>query len=222
MPTPNGPTAGLPLRSLSSGGVLHGVCRLERLRYRDRLAGQDNKPPAVTAINYPPTVASVTPGGHEESVTPTSDDEDDIDDECEKEVKYVLWGVENTHDGRLYPFCIGDVFQNRYRVVHRLGRGGPSTVWLARDSKNASAVALKVMIAGDLGRIDNNQGNILLDITPVFAQQLVSDSFYHACASTPKLRFEVEWRRDNKPEEISKPEDPFGRYFGLPALHCKK
>jgi serine/threonine-protein kinase SRPK3 len=34
---------------------------------------------------------------------------------------------------RYYPVTIGQIFQNRYQVVGKLGFGITSTVWLARD-----------------------------------------------------------------------------------------
>ena len=39
-------------------------------------------------------------------------------------------------DGGIHPVCLGDSFQNdRYKVHHKLGWGGSSTVWLAEDQK---------------------------------------------------------------------------------------
>jgi hypothetical protein len=34
---------------------------------------------------------------------------------------------------RYYPVRIGDIFQERYQVIGKLGFGVSSTVWLARD-----------------------------------------------------------------------------------------
>jgi serine/threonine-protein kinase SRPK3 len=43
---------------------------------------------------------------------------------------------------------IGDVFADgRYKVLHKLGFGGSSTIWLARDSVSGTLVALKVLAA---------------------------------------------------------------------------
>ncbi|EAS29955.2 uncharacterized protein CIMG_08701 [Coccidioides immitis RS] len=32
-----------------------------------------------------------------------------------------------------YPICIGDVLDERYRVKHKLGHGGFTTIWMAHD-----------------------------------------------------------------------------------------
>ncbi|RAH62719.1 kinase-like protein [Aspergillus piperis CBS 112811] len=66
----------------------------------------------------------------------------------------VYWpedGVENLEGyatGGYHPTYINDEFSNgRYRVVHKLGYGSYSTVWLAHDRKESRYVALKIMIA---------------------------------------------------------------------------
>ncbi|KAK5077816.1 hypothetical protein LTR70_004397 [Exophiala xenobiotica] len=52
--------------------------------------------------------------------------------------------------GGLHPVLIGDTFHNgRYTVLHKLGYGGFSTVWLARDQQAERYVALKILsVAG--------------------------------------------------------------------------
>ncbi|KAK2763137.1 hypothetical protein FQN54_009773 [Arachnomyces sp. PD_36] len=47
---------------------------------------------------------------------------------------------------------IGDTFQERYQIVDKLGFGGYSTVWLARDLRLEQYVAVKVGIADSSGR----------------------------------------------------------------------
>jgi serine/threonine protein kinase len=50
-----------------------------------------------------------------------------------------------------YPICIGDVLVQTYRIEHKLGHGGFSTVWLARDIQEEKDVALKIIISGNAG-----------------------------------------------------------------------
>ncbi|BFF96860.1 SRSF protein kinase 3 [Drosophila madeirensis] len=47
--------------------------------------------------------------------------------------------------GGYHPVVIGDIFDNRFRVVRKLGWGHFSTVWLCRDLKDEKYVALKVV-----------------------------------------------------------------------------
>ncbi|OTB17492.1 hypothetical protein K445DRAFT_57441 [Daldinia sp. EC12] len=46
--------------------------------------------------------------------------------------------------GGYHPVHIGDLIHNRYRVVHKVGFGDFSTVWLARDRETNKLVAVKV------------------------------------------------------------------------------
>src|SRR5467141_3438427 len=40
--------------------------------------------------------------------------------------------------GGYHPVCLGDTFKDsRYKIYHKLGFGGSSTVWLAKDRKCA-------------------------------------------------------------------------------------
>ena len=55
--------------------------------------------------------------------------------------------VEGYQPGGFQPVAIGDVFaQGRYRIVHKLGFGGSSTIWLARNQSGKLAT-LKIMRA---------------------------------------------------------------------------
>lgn len=63
--------------------------------------------------------------------------------------------VEKYHPGGFHPVQIGDVFaKGRYEVLHKLGFGGFSTIWLARDLQSRQhstgrgrLVSLKIMLA---------------------------------------------------------------------------
>jgi serine/threonine-protein kinase SRPK3 len=61
-------------------------------------------------------------------------------------------GVENLEDyqtGGDHPIHLGDRLGNtgRYHVIHKLGYGGFSTVWLCRDGQEEKYVAVKVLTA---------------------------------------------------------------------------
>lgn len=56
--------------------------------------------------------------------------------------------IEEYRTGGFHPVHIGDVFAKEgYRVLHKLGYGGFSTVWLARDDHYHRYVALKIITA---------------------------------------------------------------------------
>ncbi|KAH0839399.1 kinase-like domain-containing protein [Lanmaoa asiatica] len=58
--------------------------------------------------------------------------------------------VEEYRPGGFHPILIGDSFaRERYKVIHKLGFGGSSTIWLARDQHKESGklVTLKAMRA---------------------------------------------------------------------------
>ena len=60
--------------------------------------------------------------------------------------------IEEYRPGGYHPISIGDVFDHgRFRVLHKLGCGGSSTVWLARDQREGKdqgrIVALKALRA---------------------------------------------------------------------------
>ena len=55
--------------------------------------------------------------------------------------------MEYYQEGGYHPVEIGDHFHDRYRVVHKLGHGTYSTIWLARDERSSRYVAVKICTA---------------------------------------------------------------------------
>ncbi|KAI0404077.1 kinase domain-containing protein [Xylaria palmicola] len=53
--------------------------------------------------------------------------------------------VERYRPGGFHPIYIGDMIGDNYRVLHKLGCGGFSTVWLARDIRDNQLYAIKVL-----------------------------------------------------------------------------
>ncbi|ETS80605.1 hypothetical protein PFICI_08134 [Pestalotiopsis fici W106-1] len=65
--------------------------------------------------------------------------------------RYIPLGLDNFEDieeyrpGGYHPVHLGDILDGRYRILHKLGSGGFSTTWLARD--NVGYHALKILKA---------------------------------------------------------------------------
>jgi len=47
-------------------------------------------------------------------------------------------GPHGYRPGGYHPVHLGDVYGQKYRVIHKLGFGAYSTVWLARDLESAT------------------------------------------------------------------------------------
>ena len=75
------------------------------------------------------------------------EEEDDSSFEELYELKTGIEDLEDYRPGGFHPTSIGDVFQNRYKVLHKLGYGGYSTIWFARDEAMKQNVALKILTA---------------------------------------------------------------------------
>jgi serine/threonine protein kinase len=61
-------------------------------------------------------------------------------------------GIEDVEDyqpGGFHPVHLGEVYDERYTVLLKLGAGGYSTTWLARDTTIARYVALKIVKASE-------------------------------------------------------------------------
>lgn len=57
--------------------------------------------------------------------------------------------IEKYVPGGLHPVHLGDeIFHGRYTILHKLGHGDTSTVWLAQDRRDSGYVAVKILMAG--------------------------------------------------------------------------
>ena len=76
--------------------------------------------------------------------------------------------------GGYHPVELGDKFNNRYVVEHKLGHGGYSTVWLARDlqHEHKRLVALKIMMSDDEFTTHGPNGNHRCLVTEVLGPSL--------------------------------------------------
>ncbi|CZR57707.1 uncharacterized protein PAC_07596 [Phialocephala subalpina] len=55
--------------------------------------------------------------------------------------------IENYRVGGYHPVALGGTLNGHYNILHKLGHGGFSTVWLAQDTDKAKYVAIKVIMA---------------------------------------------------------------------------
>ncbi|XP_065360229.1 SRSF protein kinase 1 isoform X5 [Calliphora vicina] len=94
----------------------------------------DHEEPEITYISEPRGTLSTTdeifPDSPESSLYGSDEEQEDVAQYCR---------------GGYHPVVIGDIFDNRFRVVRKLGWGHFSTVWLCRDLKEEKYVALKVV-----------------------------------------------------------------------------
>ncbi|TPX24489.1 hypothetical protein DIZ76_013836 [Coccidioides immitis] len=71
--------------------------------------------------------------------------------------------LEGYRPGGYHPTFIGDTFcGGRYKIVHKLGFGGYSTVWLAHDQQLQCYVSLKILVAGASQGSNENETLCLL------------------------------------------------------------
>ncbi|RMD45051.1 hypothetical protein DV735_g99, partial [Chaetothyriales sp. CBS 134920] len=70
--------------------------------------------------------------------------------------------------GGYHPIVIGDTFQKgRYTVVHKLGFGGYSTIWLTRDNALDRYVSLKVLVASESSKPKPTEADIIRQLQSV-------------------------------------------------------
>ncbi|KAK3182640.1 hypothetical protein K4F52_006090 [Lecanicillium sp. MT-2017a] len=88
--------------------------------------------------------------------------------------------LEKYRQGGYHPVVVGDLVNKRYRVVDKLGYGGYSTVWLARDIQKELYVALKIAISDSrlqetkiLRNLSNTQPDTSSDLITLAGQNAI-------------------------------------------------
>lgn len=119
----------LPLGTFSTATSLETFVRIPRPR------AVPNMTMTATMPQYPEDSDTVDLG----YFATTEEEGDDIDELAEPNYKYDI-GIASRV---FYPICIGEVLNERYRIDHKLGQGGFSTVWMAYDLQSKRDVALK-------------------------------------------------------------------------------
>ncbi|KAI0502815.1 kinase-like domain-containing protein [Xylaria bambusicola] len=75
--------------------------------------------------------------------------------------------------GGYHPILLGDLFKDqRYKVIQKIGWGGNSTTWVARDQLHNRNVALKVSVSE---KSSNNEAHVLNAISKLSEESLRQD-----------------------------------------------
>jgi serine/threonine protein kinase len=94
--------------------------------------------------------------------TVSPDWSDFVESDYEVDVEGASARVERYPPGHYYPIQIGEVLDGRYRIEHKLGHGGFTTVWMSYDRQATQNVALKIIEPGDAGEHEYNIQNEII------------------------------------------------------------
>lgn len=134
-----------------------------------------------TAVLPPPDV-DVTDGRGGSPTSHGGDDDwgDFVDSDDEGEIEELAEDPNLYPRGLCYPIRIGEFVAPRYRIVHKLGHGAFSTVWMAHDTVDDTDVALKIAMLGQSTANEcNTRDKIMESITDTDRTHLLlhKDSF---------------------------------------------
>lgn len=113
--------------------------------------------------------------------------------------------LETYQTGGYHPIAIGDTLKDgRYKIVHKLGHGGYSTIWIARDKNSASTytyVAVKICVSDNIVMsqekeitrklLDSDDDRVSM-ILPIIDEFVVDGpNGQHPCIVTPPARMSI-------------------------------
>lgn len=104
-----------------------------------------------------------------------SDDEYEVEDVSEDPRRYL--------QGLYYPICIGETLADQYRIEHKLGHGGFSTVWMAHDMLGKRDVALKIMTPGESGEREYEMQRRVIEVVQDTSHLTVYQNTFFLCGS---------------------------------------
>lgn len=108
----------------------------------DRILTTDS-PPSGPTQPAPPIEELLFEGGDDQ------DWGDFVDSDEEPDVEFACEDINLFPRGFCYPISIGEIIVERYRIIHKLGHGAFSTVWMAQDMLEKKDVALKILMLGN-------------------------------------------------------------------------
>ncbi|CAG8901418.1 unnamed protein product [Penicillium egyptiacum] len=100
---------------------------------------------------------------------------------CQNNLLYTQESLSRYKPGGYHPVTLGDTFKHgRYEIHHKLGYGGFSTVWLAKDRERDQWVSLKIMTAnasesGELRNLRLLQNHAGGSLSSKYIVQLLDD-----------------------------------------------
>ncbi|KAF5536719.1 CMGC kinase [Fusarium phyllophilum] len=104
----------------------------------------------VPTTDSPPSGSAQPAPLIQEPILDGQDWGDYVDADEEPDVEFACEDINLYPRGFCYPISIGEIIIERYRIVHKLGHGAFSTVWMAYDMVESKDVALKILMLGNL------------------------------------------------------------------------
>ncbi|KAG8162661.1 hypothetical protein KVR01_007139 [Diaporthe batatas] len=134
-------------------------CRLRASRF---VATQNSNGCFQSPINLSAAAAGRRPRPVSAMTTPTQPPDSSVEDVYFPEAD--VEDFEQYRIGGYHPTLINDYFRDgRYAVVHKLGYGGNSTIWLARDRQQNRYLSLKIKVSETLSSEEHNIMHLLRD-----------------------------------------------------------